>query len=635
MADWDVVSHEKLRSKGVMANGMLPGHEGTLDRSKAGDNWATFELSEEGIPKHYVLPTLPGDRPGQPDSDFMGDAVERFRKTRQHYGAFDTDEDGAAFMKGAPRGEWDVVSHEPAAPPPEQPGIMSRIGSAISGAVMAPQEQRDQSLGGAVRGGLTGIPAEIGKQFSGAVASGLSDLSGAFDPAAIAADARESGGHGLGGRAIGLESGKRLVWFAGDVASAVMSPVTGALTSVIGRPVEEMTGIRRDVTGNALSMVAPFAGVKAGVRGAASLAKMAQPAQAAVPVVNAAAQASADYAAAVTALRSRGVELTPGMNKGGAIRRFEEGSKSDPLVGEGVRHAEDRARRSFNRAMYNEVLAPIGAKYAGEAVGNKGVKSVGDTLNQAYEAIKPKLKMVEDDDLISDLADIRTTAAEMPPAQESQFEAIVNGRVVKRLAKGGGTMNGATFKQVESELLEKSRNYKSSADAAQRELGDALEDVTGALRDALERGSDPGVREQLKNINTAWAMLVRLEGAAGRRASSGGLFTPGDLKAAVKTADKSTRKRAFARGDALLQDIATHADTVMTPRLPDSGTAERLNITRPHGLGMYVAGKVAQPVVSSGLRVLARGGPVIPPQLPPMIPRASLLHQLTHQEPDE
>lgn len=87
-------------SKGVQDNGLLPGHDPTLDPSTAGNNWSTFELSEEGIPKHYVLPTKPGDN-NKPDDDtgFMGDAVDRFKKTGKHYGAFDSDEAGSKFMK--------------------------------------------------------------------------------------------------------------------------------------------------------------------------------------------------------------------------------------------------------------------------------------------------------------------------------------------------------------------------------------------------------------------------------------------------------------------------------------------------------------------------------------------------------
>src|SRR5580765_3359944 len=87
-------------SKGVLDNGMLPGHEGNLDPGRAGDKWATFEVSEEGIPKHYVLPTEKGDKPANDETGFLGDAVERFRKTGKYYGAFDSDEAGQAFMQG-------------------------------------------------------------------------------------------------------------------------------------------------------------------------------------------------------------------------------------------------------------------------------------------------------------------------------------------------------------------------------------------------------------------------------------------------------------------------------------------------------------------------------------------------------
>lgn len=89
-------------SKGVKPNGMLPGHEPTLDRLKAGDNWATYELSEDGIPKHYVLPTYKGDRPADDESGFLGDAVVRYKRTKEHYGAFDSDETALAHMRLPP-----------------------------------------------------------------------------------------------------------------------------------------------------------------------------------------------------------------------------------------------------------------------------------------------------------------------------------------------------------------------------------------------------------------------------------------------------------------------------------------------------------------------------------------------------
>lgn len=87
-------------SKGVMSNGMLPGHEGNLDKTKASDNWTTVQLSEDGVEKHYVLPTRPDDKPPSGDGIVMGSAVDRFLKDHKHYGAFDSDETAAAFMQG-------------------------------------------------------------------------------------------------------------------------------------------------------------------------------------------------------------------------------------------------------------------------------------------------------------------------------------------------------------------------------------------------------------------------------------------------------------------------------------------------------------------------------------------------------
>lgn len=89
------------RSKGAGPDGMLPGGKGNLDPRKAGGAWETHQLGEDGVEKHYVLPTKPGDRPGKPDSGFMGDAVERFKKTGEHYGAFDSDEAGQEYMRRA------------------------------------------------------------------------------------------------------------------------------------------------------------------------------------------------------------------------------------------------------------------------------------------------------------------------------------------------------------------------------------------------------------------------------------------------------------------------------------------------------------------------------------------------------
>lgn len=51
------------------------------------------------------------------------------------------------------------------------------------------------------------------------------------------------------------------------------------------------------------------------------------------------------------------------------------------------------------------------------------------------------------------------------------------------------------------------------------------------------------------------------EGAAKIGKNADGLLTPGQLNTAVQTADKSARKRAVARGEALMQDLGSSGGT--------------------------------------------------------------------------
>lgn len=168
-------------SKGVESSGQLPGHAGNLDRSKAGDNWTTAEISEEGIPKHYILPTQPGDKPPSGDGIEMGDAVNRYLKTKQHYGAFDSDETAAAYMKGAA---------PPATPSGgEPPAAQGR--STAPGDAATPSDALTNSRQVAETSKMAGTPhpttsaaqvaADIGSNIAGSAYAGIEGLGqGAF-----------------------------------------------------------------------------------------------------------------------------------------------------------------------------------------------------------------------------------------------------------------------------------------------------------------------------------------------------------------------------------------------------------------------------------------------------------------------
>lgn len=282
---------------------------------------------------------------------------------------------------------------------------------------------------------------------------------------------------------------------------------------------------------------------------------------------------------AQTLLMSEGVRLTPGQMIGGGGKVVEDAMTSAPLTGNALSSGMKRSLSDFNKAGYNRALAPIGEKFEGDKVGREGIKQVGERLSAAYEKVIPNLTFKADQEFKDSVANLRSMAEELPQDQARQFDAIIGNRLDKRLGETG-EIDGQTYKQVESELGRKAADLHSSEDAAQRQLGDAIGEVQGAMRDGLER-SNPEAAGELRKINAGWAAFTRLQRAAGNRSTSGGVFTPGDLLTAVKRSDKSVRKGSFARGDALLQDLADAGQEVLSSKVPDSGTATRSAVTRP------------------------------------------------------
>ena len=269
-------------------------------------------------------------------------------------------------------------------------------------------------------------------------------------------------------------------------------------------------------------------------------------------------------------LLDRGVRLTPGQLFGGARKATEEVTASVPFSGHAVSAAFRRGIEDFNRVVYDEVLAKIGQKFRGTAIGHDGVDQLERQLSAEYERLKPQIQFRADNGFAADLDNLRVLASEMPRDEARQFAAILKNRVMQRMGRQG-VMDGETFKTVESELSQKSRQLHRSEVAGQRDLGKAVDEVNAMLRANLERSS-PAVAKELRDLNTAWAAFARVRRAAVSRPASGGVFTPADLLRAEKHA---AGERVFARGDGLLQDIARDGQEVLASKVPDSGTARR------------------------------------------------------------
>lgn len=278
--------------------------------------------------------------------------------------------------------------------------------------------------------------------------------------------------------------------------------------------------------------------------------------------------------AAVKYLRDRGVTPRPGQLIGSRMAGLEDKAMSVPFLGGAIASSQRRAVESFNRAAYNEVLKPLGTKYTGP-VGREGIASIQKTLSDAYDDVllSPKTQFRADKQFVNEFKKIAGMAKEMPPDKYAQFQAVMENRLVPKI-KGGG-MDGTSFKALESELNNFARKYAGSASPDDRNMAEAVREVLKSARGALERSS-PGVGSQLRKINQAYSTFTRVQDAASRVGTEEGIFTPNHLLSAVRNMDKSARKGAFARGDAVLQKLAENGKKVIGIKYPDSGTAGRL-----------------------------------------------------------
>lgn len=292
-------------------------------------------------------------------------------------------------------------------------------------------------------------------------------------------------------------------------------------------------------------------------------------------------------------LQREGVRPTIGQALGGRWNATEEKLQSLPLMGDMISKARNNAREDFNRAALNRVTAPIGTKAS--ETGQAGVQQAGDMVSNAYTQAKNQLGDFRlDRQGVGELQNIRQMADMLPDeTARGQFQKLW-GTLANDISPNG-TIKAEAFKRIDSKLAKEAARFAGAPDAYQQQLGDALGEVrTSITQNALR--ANPNAAAMMKAADTAYANLVRVEGASKNALQSGGLFTPGQLGSAVRQADQSVRDRATARGTALMQDLAGAGQSVLGNKVPNSATADRLMLGAG-GLGAYAL----NPAIPAGL----------------------------------
>lgn len=309
-------------------------------------------------------------------------------------------------------------------------------------------------------------------------------------------------------------------------------------------------------------------------------------------------------------LSREGVDLTPGQMVGGApvvgpiLRGLEEGASSIPFVGAPIAGARQQSVETFNRASLNRVLQPLNETMPRNiAPGYESVEHAQGVISRAYDDVLDNVTFRPNTEFYDNLGrSINQTLIDAGSPQARQLTQQITNRVFRSMPEAGTPITGQQFKALESEFGTLASEALSSSDGASRALGRAYQQVQEAMRSGL-REQNPQAAARLRDVNSAYARLMRVETAAASTASQAndGVFTPTQLGQAV---GRMGSRRASARGDSLMQDLAVAGRNVIPSRVGDSGTATRGAVT---GLlaglaaGVPIAGTAAIPVVVTSI----------------------------------
>lgn len=450
--------------------------------------------------------------------------------------------------------------------------VLRRYSASQSAPAQAPSE-RQQFMSSVIGRGLRGLqdPIDAGAQLlSRAAASMIPGLEG--EPARVDALVRKDAAEYDAARQAAGQSGFDVPRTIGSTALQMLA-LRGLPTPVAASSLPARVGIGAGA-GASYGALQPVTEGDFGDEKLKQIGLGAATGAVAAPLTELLARAVMPKGSdALRLLRSEGVNPTVGQMGGGAIKRAEEKLASLPVVGAVIRKGQERATEQLNDAAWNRALAPIGQTLPKGVTGREAVAHVDDAIGRNYESILNRIGAAPiDRQLVNDLSSLGGLLNQLPKDKSQQYAQIVKAEIVDRVQNN--TLTGEAIKAAESNLGQIARRYANANDADQATLGRALFEAQHTLREWLARAA-PAEAAALKANNRAYAEFLRPLRASAALGAEEGTFTAAQLQSAVKALDRTKHKKGFATGDALMQDLADAGKTVLSPKVPNSGTADR------------------------------------------------------------
>lgn len=268
----------------------------------------------------------------------------------------------------------------------------------------------------------------------------------------------------------------------------------------------------------------------------------------------------------VKKLLSANVVPTIGQAAGGMMGRLEEKASSLPLIGDVIRNARTRANQELNVAQLQKVDPEI--KIGGRA----GLQQADEAVNTAYRSALagiPEVKMTQafEDKVRQGVVNDPTRM--LGNEQRNTIEKFLDSSIFSNFKSNNGVITGEQAKVLDSKIGEAIRN---SGDNSVR---NAMRDIQSEFRGLLKDGATtPEAAKALSTADKKYKDFLIATRAMSKPGAEEG-FTPSQLAQSVREGDRSKDKRAYAKGTAYGQDLSDAAKSVLSDKVPNSGTTDR------------------------------------------------------------
>lgn len=311
--------------------------------------------------------------------------------------------------------------------------------------------------------------------------------------------------------------------------------------------------------------------------------------------------------AAVRALSDRGISLSPGQilrnsgPLGSMVNKLESAAESVPLLGSVIKQSRENSFRDFNRAAFDEALAPIG-----ETVGNIAEGGVGDAFDatgRGYGKALNGVNIPADTQFASEIGNAVNMGRGAGGNYGADFNQILSDQIMP-LVSGKTALGGQELQDLLRIAGGYSRQYGKLAETGAngipqpmaRPVAGAFDNIQQSIEGLANRQA-PDVMPAYNAAKQSYRNVKVLQDAvdaakAGTQAGEGGVFTPSQLMGA---ASRNSRKFGGTQGTTRQPffDLSRAGQDVLPSTLPNSGTADRLMSGAVMGLPALAAGGAA------------------------------------------